>query len=87
VASGVRVHIHDIFLPFDYPPAWRTQLRQYTEQWLLAAMLADTTRWQVEWASQYVVREHGDWVRAVIPQAHGFEESDSYASSWVMLRK
>ncbi len=28
--SGVLVHIHDIFLPFDYPPAWGW--RAYNEQ-------------------------------------------------------
>jgi hypothetical protein len=31
------VHLHDIFLPCDYPPEWRD--RYYSEQYLLAAML------------------------------------------------
>jgi hypothetical protein len=34
---GVIVHIHDIFLPWDYPPTWRR--RMYSEQYMLAAML------------------------------------------------
>lgn len=34
---GVLVHVHDIFLPDDYPPPWR--LRMYSEQYMLAAML------------------------------------------------
>ena len=34
---GVLVHIHDIFLPDDYPPAWQSFL--FSEQYLLAAML------------------------------------------------
>jgi hypothetical protein len=34
---GVLVHIHDIFLPSDYPLAWNRRL--YSEQYLLAAML------------------------------------------------
>jgi hypothetical protein len=34
---GVLVHVHDIFLPADYPPAWDGRL--YSEQYLLAAML------------------------------------------------
>jgi hypothetical protein len=34
---GVLVHIHDIFLPDDYPEAWNSRL--YSEQYLLAAML------------------------------------------------
>lgn len=34
---GVIVHIHDIFLPDDYPAAWNGRL--YSEQYVLAAML------------------------------------------------
>jgi hypothetical protein len=34
---GVIVHIHDIFLPFDYPRAWVN--RHYSEQYLLATYL------------------------------------------------
>jgi len=34
---GVLVHVHDIFLPADYPPAWDG--RFYSEQFILAAML------------------------------------------------
>jgi hypothetical protein len=29
------VHLHDIFLPWDYPEEWRG--RYYSEQYLLAA--------------------------------------------------
>ncbi len=34
---GITVHIHDIFLPFDYPKLWGN--RHYSEQYLLAAYL------------------------------------------------
>ena len=34
---GITVHIHDIFLPVDYPPEWSRRL--YSEQYMLAAML------------------------------------------------
>ena len=34
---GILVHLHDIFLPADYPPVWNDRL--YSEQYLLAAML------------------------------------------------
>jgi hypothetical protein len=37
VKAGVIVHIHDIFLPFDYPRLWAD--RHYSEQYLLAAYL------------------------------------------------
>jgi len=35
--SGVIVHFHDIFLPYDYPPHWGK--RYYSEQYLLAVWL------------------------------------------------
>ena len=34
---GVMIHIHDIFLPYDYPPEWGD--RYYNEQYLLACTL------------------------------------------------
>jgi hypothetical protein len=34
---GILVHIHDIFLPLDYPPEWN--YRFYFGQYILAAML------------------------------------------------
>lgn len=37
LAKGVIVHIHDIFLPLDYPKEWSE--RYYSEQYLLAASL------------------------------------------------
>jgi Methyltransferase domain len=35
--SGVVVHLHDIFWPYDYPPEWAN--RYYSEQYLLGAYL------------------------------------------------
>ncbi|MEP6942105.1 MAG: class I SAM-dependent methyltransferase [Betaproteobacteria bacterium] len=35
--AGVTVHIHDIFIPLDYPPEWSK--RHYSEQYLLACYL------------------------------------------------
>jgi hypothetical protein len=35
--AGVIVHLHDVFLPDDYPPSWAGML--FSEQYLLAAML------------------------------------------------
>lgn len=40
LASGVLVHVHDIFLPNDYPRPWVLDLRRaYAEQYLLHAFL------------------------------------------------
>jgi hypothetical protein len=54
--SGVWVHFHDIFLPYDYPPAWGGRREeQYSEQYMLALMLLmdGAKRYQVELPMHY----------------------------------
>lgn len=50
LADGVLLHIHDIFLPDDYPRAWAW--RNYNEQQGVAALVAGG--WQPFFASHYV---------------------------------
>jgi hypothetical protein len=47
---GALVHIHDVFLPDDYPAAWAW--RGYSEQLAVAALLAGGA-WRVLFASHY----------------------------------
>lgn len=59
--KGVFVHIHDVFLPYDYPfaknwPGLGTKSRVYTEQWLVALMLR-SNEYEVIWGSHAMVRE------------------------------
>ncbi len=49
--AGALLHVHDIFLPDDYPADWAW--RGYNEQ-LLAMQLLDSDRWDVVFASHYV---------------------------------
>ncbi len=48
---GVLVHVHDIFLPDDYPAAWAW--RGYNEQLAIGALLQGAG-YRVLWASHYV---------------------------------
>jgi hypothetical protein len=51
--SGVLVHIHDIFLPDDYPPEWIG--RYYSEQYLLACyLLSESPRFDVVLPNHFV---------------------------------
>jgi methyltransferase family protein len=52
IRPGVIVHIHDIFLPDDYPANF--QDRWYNEQYLLAAMLLGNSGWTVLAAVAYL---------------------------------
>ncbi|MDJ0943410.1 MAG: class I SAM-dependent methyltransferase [Kiloniellales bacterium] len=49
--AGALLHIHDVFLPDDYPADWAW--RGYNEQ-LLAVQLLDGDRWELVFASHYV---------------------------------
>jgi hypothetical protein len=61
---GVIVHIHDIFLPWEYPEAMR--VRHYNEQHMLGAMLANSSSWRILMPVHYMARTD-----AVVPPRGG----------------
>lgn len=57
LSPGVLVHIHDVFLPYDYRPEWLLEHRlAYTEQYLVQAMLQCAGRFTVIWPGYYLQR-------------------------------
>jgi len=79
--DGLWVHIHDIFLPDDYPAAW--DWRGYNEQLAVLALLTGGG-WTVRFASRYVVsRLAGELARSVVaglPLPEGALESSLWIS-------
>lgn len=58
LASGVVVHVHDIYLPEDYPAGWNVDRGfLYTEQYLLHALLCHSPAFEVLWPGRQMVRE------------------------------
>lgn len=57
---GVLVHVHDIFLPGEYPRDWvfGPEHRFWNEQYLLQAYLIGNTRTEVAWGSNWMHRRH-----------------------------
>jgi hypothetical protein len=54
---GVLIGIHDIFLPYDYPPEWNA--RFYSEQYLLASyLLAKGPSLEIVLPNQFIVQDH-----------------------------
>lgn len=51
--SGVVVHVHDVFLPFDYPIPLCTKFSDWGEQYLLQVMLSAKPR-EILWPGYYV---------------------------------
>jgi hypothetical protein len=65
---GVIVHVHDIFLPFEYRPHWvLDEFRFWTEQYLLQAFLTFNSEFEVLVANYYLSRYHQEHLRAAFP--------------------
>lgn len=56
--NGVVIHIHDIFLPFDYPYEWVVVNKWdvFKEQYLVQAMLQDSDKYDVIWPGYFLQR-------------------------------
>lgn len=68
VPQGVWVHVHDVFLPYEYPREWVVdERRAWAEQYLLQAFLAFNETYEVVLPAQAVVRTAPDLVKEVIP--------------------
>ncbi len=63
--SGVVVHVHDIFLPAEYPREliYRDK-RFYTEQYLLQAFLTFNSHFEIIWAASYMHLKHPEKLEA-----------------------
>ena len=56
LSKGVLLHLHDIFLPAEYPKKW--VLKKYlfwNEQYLLQAFLTFNSSFEILWASNYML--------------------------------
>ena len=80
---GVLVHIHDIFLPDDYPPSW--DWRGYNEQ-LAVAPLVMGGAWRVLFASRYVATRHGEKISAGVLGRLPLPEGAFETSLWLAKR-
>ncbi len=76
---GVIVHIHDIFLPFDYPQVWVTERRRFwTEQYLLQAFLTCNSDFEVLVSNSYLSTYHLEELERVFPKASPPREGGSF---------
>jgi hypothetical protein len=80
----VLVHVHDVFLPGEYPRRWLMEERYFwTEQYLLHAFLCFNSAFRVLWAGAFMAREHPDEVAAAFSS---FEPGKTTPGSFWMVR-
>jgi predicted O-methyltransferase YrrM len=70
LAPGVVVHIHDIFLPGEYPPQWVLSGWAWNEQYLVQAFLAFNREFEVLLSLGWLAHRHPEVIEAAVP---GFE--------------
>jgi len=75
LAPGVHIHIHDIFLPHDYPQPWVIdENRSWNEQYVVRALLIYSSGFRVEYGCAYAFHAFPDLVIKALahPKGHGF---------------
>lgn len=83
LATGVHVHIHDIFTPRDYPPQWNSKFyRFWNEQYFLEVFLAFNSRFKVLAALNMLHHSHFQCFRANIS---GYREERFPGSFWMKV--
>jgi len=56
--QGVIIHIHDIFLPYDYPEKWIIDGKwNWNEQYLVQCMLMLSDKFEVLWPGYYLQKK------------------------------
>jgi hypothetical protein len=72
LAAGVLVHLHDIFLPHDYPPDWVLgENRSWNEQYLLRALLMHSGGFEVLFGCSYAFWSYPALVIAALANPDG----------------
>lgn len=56
--SGVLIHFHDIFYPFEYPRDWVFNGRNWNEVYFLKAFLMYNTTFEIKLFSHYLHKHH-----------------------------
>jgi hypothetical protein len=66
--SGVYIHFHDMFYPFEYPEAWFfDENRSWNEIYLMHAFLMNNSDYEIIFFNDFMARHHADEISQVMP--------------------
>lgn len=80
--SGVVIHIHDIFWPFEYPEDWFSKGRCWNELYLVRALLSASKRYEILHFNSYLFRQQ----RAALAVYPSWATSNDGGSIWLRVR-
>ena len=82
--EGVIVHVHDIFLPYEYPRAWVIENRVFwTEQYLLQAFLTHNPLFEVLFGNFFMMKTYAEKMRNVFSPPAGYRPRSIANSLWM----
>jgi hypothetical protein len=87
--SGVWVHIHDIFWPFEYPKNWLERGWAWNENYFLHALLLHSSRYQMEIFPSWLEFAHRDLLAKHWPTTLKRSKTNTTvggASFWMSVR-
>jgi hypothetical protein len=67
LAPGVLVHIHDVFIPGEYPEQWVMEGWGWNESYAVRAFLSFNSAFEILWGTQYMLHTHPDAVIETFP--------------------
>jgi predicted O-methyltransferase YrrM len=67
LSSGVHVHFHDIFFPFEYPKDWVYEGRAWNEAYLLRTFLQYNNEFRVVLMNTYMEHYHETFFKEKMP--------------------
>ncbi len=87
--SGVFVHFHDIFYPFEYPREWVFQGRAWNEAYILRAFLQNNTQFTIQMFNSYLHQFHKNRIADAMPLSEKYAQQSMIKTSGqsIWLRK
>ncbi|MCL1993012.1 MAG: class I SAM-dependent methyltransferase [Spirochaetes bacterium] len=67
LASGVHIHFHDVFYPFEYPRKWLLRGVAWNEQYMLRAFLEYNSAFKIVMFNTYLENVHESKIRHRFP--------------------
>jgi hypothetical protein len=83
LAPSIAVHVHDVFIPFDYPDGYRA--RMYSEQYVLQALLCRSPTFRTIFATHYMGRRNTKAMREALGAGVATDERFYGGSYWFEL--
>ena len=78
--AGTFVHVHDVYLPYDYPAYVARYL--WTEQYMLEVLLSHSPRYRCELTTHLLSHRHAALLRRVVSPVVGTDPHHYGAAVW-----